>query len=72
LLQILKFVEDENYVSSLNLCQLGDDPKINSNDDDDEQYKNKVDDKQLTRRIRARVGAKRSWGQRVNQRGSTE
>jgi len=42
-------------VNWLDLCQPCDDPKINSNDDDDddddEQYKNKVDDEQLTIRI---------------------
>jgi hypothetical protein len=62
LLQILKFVEDKNHVNWLDLCQPCDDPKINSNDDDNEHYKNKVDDEQLTRRIGAKIGAERSWG----------
>ncbi len=69
MLQILKFVEDKNHVNWLDLCQPCDDPKTNSND---EQYKNKVDDEQLTRRIGARVGVERSWGQRANQRGGTK
>jgi len=62
LLNFLKFVENKNHVNWLDLCQPCDDPKINSNDDDDdEQCKNKVDDEQLTIRIGVRVGAKRSW-----------
>jgi len=73
LLRILKFVEDKNHVNWLDLCRPCDDPKINSNDDDDdEQYNNKTDDEHITRIIGARVGAKRSWGWGVNQRGGTK